>query len=629
MLLLALIILVVVLATSSSENRSTVSFVYNPVKLIVLSLILSIVLIISAISSCPLDLTVSLFSGLYQTSYVTLAFDLLLFVSSALVLTSWPQFKSNKYLSHFNNFKMNDYSLIVLFSIIGGSFLLASNDLISLYLALELQSFGVYVLTTLYRDSESATSGGMKYFFLGALSSALILLGSAILYTYLGLTQFESIYILASVPTNTIDQIGLNFGLLLILIGLLFKVAAAPFHSYAPDVYDGAPTQVTIWLTTIPKLSLFGLLLVLQPLGTLLSSSVELFNLVPWTDLLLLSTLLSFIVGSVIGLGQYRIKRLLAYSTIGHVGFILLGLASHSTQSLESTFFYLGQYTFTTINVFLILIAFGIAINGKKSNTNYDIQFIKDLTGQFLHNPALSLSLSLCLFSMAGVPPLLGFFGKQVILQASLYSGYNWLALVGIVTSVISAYYYLKIVRTLFFESNNSVDNYNDNIVEINSVHSFTISLLTISLLVYIINPSLVLNSMHLLGLNMNSLTLLFIVVPVLIGVLLLLNLLLAVHKPDAEKVTPYECGFSPVEGQTRTPFTIQYYLVGILFLVFDLEILLFFPLSVSLYQVSSYGFTIAVLFFSVLTIGFIYELSRNVLHFTDQRSAFASAVRR
>jgi len=127
----------------------------------------------------------------------------------------------------------------------------------------------------------------------------------------------------------------------------------------------------------------------------------------------------------------------------------------------------------------------------------------------------------------------------------------------------------------------------------------------------------------------MNSLTLLFIVVPVLIAVLLFLNLLLAIHKPDAEKVTPYECGFSPVEGQTRTPFTIQYYLVGILFLVFDLEILLFFPLSVSLYQVSSYGFTIAVLFFSVLTIGFIYELSRNVLHFTDQRSAFATAVRR
>ncbi|TIA68137.1 hypothetical protein E3P91_04164 [Wallemia ichthyophaga] len=622
MLLLALIILVVVLATSSSSDRSTVSFSYNPVKLIVLSLILSIVLVISAISSCPLDLTVSLFSGLYQTSYVTLAFDLLLFVSSALVLTSWPQFKSNKYLSHFNNFKMNDYSLIVLFSIIGGSFLLASNDLISLYLALELQSFGVYVLTTLYRDSESATSGGMKYFFLGALSSALILLGSAILYTYLGLTQFESIYILSSVPTNTIDQIGLNFGLLLILIGLLFKVAAAPFHSYAPDVYDGAPTQVTIWLTTIPKLSLFGLLLVLQPLGTLLSNSVELFNLVPWTDLLLLSTLLSFIIGSVIGLGQYRIKRLLAYSTIGHVGFILLGLASHSTQSLESTFFYLGQYTFTTINVFLILIAFGIAINGKKSNNNYDIQFIKDLSGQFLHNPALSLSLSLCLFSMAGVPPLLGFFGKQIILQASLYSGYNWLALVGIITSVISAYYYLKIVRTLFFESNDSTDNFNDNIVEINSVHSFAISLLTLTLLVYIINPSLVLN-------NMNSLTLLFIVVPVLIAVLLFLNLLLAIHKPDAEKVTPYECGFSPVEGQTRTPFTIQYYLVGILFLVFDLEILLFFPLSVSLYQVSSYGFTIAVLFFSVLTIGFIYELSRNVLHFTDQRSAFATAVRR
>ena len=501
MLLLALILLIVVLATSPASDRSTITF-NNPIKLTVLSLLLAIGLVINCISSSPLDLTVSLYSGLYQTSFVTLGFDLLLFLNSALVLISWPQFKSNSYLDHFNNFKMNDYSLIVLFSIVGGSFLLASNDLISLYLALELQSFGVYVLTTLYRDSESATSGGMKYFFLGALSSALILLGSAILYSYLGLTNFESIYILASVPANSLDQIGLNFGLLLILIGLLFKVAAAPFHSYAPDVYDGAPTQVTIWLTTIPKLSLFGLLLVLQPLGTLLSGSTQFFNLIPWQDLLLFSTLLSFIIGSVIGLGQYRIKRLLAYSTIGHVGFILLGLATHSSQSLESTLFYLGQYTFTSINVFLILIAFGISLNGSKSNNNFDIQFIKDLAGQFHSNPALSLSFSLCLFSMAGVPPLLGFFGKQIVLQASLYSGYYWIALVGIVTSVISAYYYLKIVRTLFFESNNSSSD-NENIVIINPIHSFIISLLTITLLVYILNPSLVLNSMHLLGLSL------------------------------------------------------------------------------------------------------------------------------
>jgi NADH-ubiquinone oxidoreductase chain 2 len=388
---------------------------------------------------------------------------------------------------------------------------MSSSDLVSLYLAIELQSFGVYVLATLYRDSESATSAGLKYFFLGALSSALILLGSATVYSYAGVTNFEAIYSIATVPAISTDfQLGLVFGVLLILIGLLFKIAAAPFHSWAPDVYDGVPTIVTTWLTILPKISIFILLLNLQGIGEMLSLSAFFgeYEVSPWTQLLLLSALLSLVIGSVVGLAQYRIKRLLAYSTISHVGFMLLALATDSTESVESVLFYIAQYTITNLNVFFIVLAFGYILSqSEASSDTSDIRFIRELAGQFRTNPLLAVSFALCLFSMAGVPPLVGFFGKQSVLLAAMHSGYYFIALVAILTSVVSAYYYLRIVRTIFFDDA-VIEGVSpkSGVMVVNPVHSFTIATLTLLLLAYVLKPAVVLNSMHLLGLSLYTL---------------------------------------------------------------------------------------------------------------------------
>src|SRR5271168_4608715 len=367
-----------------------------------------------------------------------------------------------------------DYSIIVLFSILGSSLLISSFDLISLYLSIELQSFGLYVLSTLYRDSESSTSAGLKYFLLGGLSSCLILLGSGLIYSYTGVTNFESLYLLNSI--SDIDQQyviqGLSLGLIIIFVGFLFKIAAAPLHNWSPDVYDGTPTIVTTWLTIIPKISILIFLLELQSqigiiggiktkiisstgylttvdimpsflhieglasLGTTLSASLApvavVIGLPVLKTLLLISSILSLIIGSLLGLAQIRIKRLLAYSTISHIGFLLLALAINTEQSIDSFLFYLIQYTITNLNVFLIILALtyityasnhssyyatqaGLGLVDLKVNTGSlpllqrfetgnirDIRYISELKGLFFSNPLLSLSLGICLFSMAG-----------------------------------------------------------------------------------------------------------------------------------------------------------------------------------------------------------------------------------
>ena len=351
------------------------------------------------------------------------------------------------------------YSLIILFSVLGSILLISSADLVSMYLSIELQSFGVYILSTLFRDNKSATSAGLKYFLLGGFSSCLILLGSALVYSYTGLTNLDNIYMLSSVSTLTQGSlafgpqlssvnIGLLLGVSIIIVGYLFKISAAPLHNWAPDVYDDSPTIVTIWLTIMPKISILMFLLDLyigvnpwpylqstvseslsnisqfmtlgnQPLAEVVSTNIL-------GNLLLVSSLLSLIIGTIVGLAQTKIKRLLAYSTISHIGFILLALSITSEQSIESFIFYVIVYTITNLNTFMIILALGYLI--KKSYVqssldtayqaidNRDIKFITELKGQFNSNPLLSIALAICLFSMAGVPPLLGFFSKQMVL---------------------------------------------------------------------------------------------------------------------------------------------------------------------------------------------------------------------
>ena len=403
--------------------------------------------------------------------------------------------------------------MIVVFTTIGASFLVSSTDLVSLYLAIELQSFAVYILAALYRNNESATAAGLKYFLLGALSSALILLGSSLIYGYTGLTNLDAISSLLSVsnPVGQGDSVtqGVVLGLVIMTVGFLFKIASAPFHNWAPDVYDGVPTIVTTWLAVMPKISIFVLLLTLNSCvapcvttdGLGLSFGDVTVNV--WQALLLVCSLLSLIIGTVVGLAQFRIKRLLAYSTISHVGFMLLALAVSGQESIDGFLFYLIQYSLTSLNGFLILLAFGYLIYSGKSSasTNTDVQFISQLAGQFRQNPILALSMIICLFSMAGIPPLMGFFAKYAVLYTAIHNGYYFISLVGILTSVVSAAYYLRVVRVLYFDTSSEAPEVS-GASNLTSTHSYMIAVLTAIIVLFVLQPSLILNSTQLMAMT-------------------------------------------------------------------------------------------------------------------------------
>ena len=454
---------------------------------------------------------IGVYSGLFQVTNTSQLLDVFILLIGSFILISWPTpsflGRSEETLS-----KAGEYSIIVLFSTFGASLLISSSDLISMYLSIELQSFGVYILSTLYRDSESATSAGLKYFLLGSLSSCIILLGSGLIYTYSGLTNLESLYNLISVSENTQILQGLSLGIVLMIIGYLFKVSAAPLHNWAPDVYNDSPTIVTIWLTIMPKISIFMFLLEIQ--SQIGNSLLTVFS-ITLKNLLLVSSLLSLIIGSVVGLAQSKIKRLLAYSTISHVGFILLALAINTEQGIDSFLFYIIQYSITNLNAFLILIALSYfytsALKTKSNsllNSVQDIKYITELKGLFFNNPILSLSFTICLFSMAGVPPLLGFFSKQFVLYSAMQSEYYFMGIVAILVSVISASYYLKIIKVLHTENNSAgqIEETKESDLSANSLsslHSFMISTLTLSILLFILKPSILLNSTQLLALSL------------------------------------------------------------------------------------------------------------------------------
>jgi NADH-ubiquinone oxidoreductase chain 2 len=545
MLLIGLISLLIAIPLYSSTITPTL-----------LTRITSIILLFSAAISFnrlyvqAIGSGLGLYSGLFHVTTVTQAMEMFLYVVGALILLPWASPKKDDLQSgnrsgqevSTSNFgftsavpSIPEYPLIILFTTIGASFLISSADLVSMYLSIELQSFAVYILAAIYRNSESATSAGLKYFLLGALSSALILLGSSLIYAYTGLTNFESIYMLSNVVGNEgslsthgmVSQAptaGIVLGVLIIGVGFLFKVAAAPFHNWAPDVYDGVPTIVTTWLTVMPKISIFIFLLEFTG-GAIGSETVidmgtsnalflgENTSGAIFKNLLLTTSLLSLVIGTVVGLAQYRLKRLLAFSTISHVGFLLLALSVNSEESITSFLFYIIQYSITNLDAFFVVLALGYVINNQISyenngNNSTDITYISQLKGQFYANPILGLSLALCLFSMAGIPPLVGFFAKYRVLYSAIENGYYFLAFVGIIASVISAAYYLRIIRVIHFDQKT-----NDLSLEsgqkseatfvLTSRHSYIISVLTLLVVLFILSPSLVLNSSNLLALSL------------------------------------------------------------------------------------------------------------------------------
>jgi NADH-ubiquinone oxidoreductase chain 2 len=469
---------------------------------------------------------IGIYSGLFHVSTVSQLSEIFFLVVASLILLAMrPSFLMGGISKDKNNEVnyLSEYSLVVLFSTLGTTLLVSCYDLISLYLSIELQSFGVYILTTLYRNSEKASNAGLMYFLLGGLSSCLILLGSGLIYSFTGLTNLEGIYSLISVYDNSTQ--GFTLGIVLIVIGLLFKIAAAPFHNWSPSVYDNSPTIVTIWLTIMPKIGvlIFLLDLITQSTTTIVFGEVGLDSI---KGLLLVSSALSLIIGTVVGLAQTKIKRLLAYSTISHIGFMLLSLAINTEQSIEALIFYIIQYTISNLTIFLVIIGLGYLMNNtlnKSSNYNQnsdkDIELIAEIKGQFFYNPILTLSFTICLFSMAGVPPLIGFFAKQFVLYSAVQSGYYFISILAILVSVISASYYLKIIKLLHTESDNrdnldifynSANKENSNAYalagvqsQISNFHSFTISALTLTILFFVIKPSILINSTQLLSLSL------------------------------------------------------------------------------------------------------------------------------
>lgn len=548
--------LIYLLLSNAITLRRDKSILYSRVAITVL--LYTSLLALFSLYLTSLDKGIGLYGGLFHATSITQIFHIFIFLISAIILQLtafhprkvWmSQYSSLNKLFLYNflyyrtkitnkmaeQFKIIEYPLILLFIITGAVFLVSTSDLVSIFLSIELQSYGLYLLSTLYRNSELATSGGLTYFLLGGLSSCFILLGTSLLYANSGTTNLDGIYVITSLSdlANNVSHVSadldntilywyksyyINFSLLILSVGFLFKVSAAPFHFWSPDVYDAIPTIVTTFVAIVAKISIFIFFLELVHY-----TSNSLFNFqFSWTSSLLVSSLLSLIIGTVVGLAQFRIKRLFAYSTISHVGFILLALSINSIESIQAFIFYLMQYSISNLNAFIILISIGYSLYCYVNNSNEfkqlldknnsPIQLISQLKGYFYINPVLALSLTITIFSFVGIPPLIGFFAKQMVLSAALDSGYVFLTLVAILTSVISAVYYLNIIKQIFYDKSEYALNpdllnidlhgnitknnvlleklrFNTNNIVLSSSLTITISVLTLIILLFIFIP--------------------------------------------------------------------------------------------------------------------------------------------
>lgn len=533
-----------IILSNAVNIRRDKSILYNRIS--ILALLLGILNAYVTVVFTTLDKGIGLFNGLFSITPSTVIFNIFIYMLSAIILQLTSFFprkifseknfflqdtKSNKVLSRVGEqFKIIEYPLILLFIVMGANFLISSSDIISIFIAIELQSYGLYLLCSLYKNSELSTFAGLMYFLLGGLSSCFILLGTALLYTNTGTTSLDNFYVINNlyylINNNTIyfnNLSYIDYSILIMVIGFLFKISAAPFHFWSPDVYDAVPTVVTTFVTIIAKISIFNLFI------ELIHYTDNIYKSMNWVIILLFSSLLSFVIGAILGLNQPRIKRLLAYSTISHIGFLLLAIAINSTESIQAFIFYIMQYSLSNLNAFLLIISIGYTlynfvpkhINIKTSDTekvkednqeiknilnlpeknNSPLQIINQLKGYFFFNPMLSISLCITIYSFVGIPPLIGFFGKQMVLSAALDKGYIFLTYIAILVSVISAVYYLNVIKQMFFDISNYklnsfmvkeyIKNFeiNPNKIIINSSLSISISILTLIITLFFFIP--------------------------------------------------------------------------------------------------------------------------------------------
>jgi NADH-quinone oxidoreductase subunit N len=370
--------------------------------------------------------TIKIFSKMFISNPFTIFIKILLLVAGFFVLNSSQQFIKDNKIDKF------EYPIIVLISILGMFFMVSSNDLIIFYLGLELQSLSLYILSAIDRDNIRSTEAGIKYFLLSALSSGLLLYGCSLLYGFTGSTNFD----LIAQELNT-ENTGAIFAMVFILVGLAFKISVVPFHMWTPDVYEGSPTSVTSFFAVVPKVA--GLAVLIRFMEIPFKNI-----LVEWQVIIIFLSIASMILGAVAAIGQKNIKRLMAYSSIGHMGYALAGVATGVVSGYSSSVFYICIYVVMNIGAFGCM--YLMRVDGKYKEE------IRDLSGISKKHPLLAVSFLIILFSLAGIPPLGGFFAKFYIFMSVIENEMYTLAIIGLLSTVISAFYYLKIIKIIYFD---------------------------------------------------------------------------------------------------------------------------------------------------------------------------------
>ncbi len=434
-------------------KKNSSKLVYNIALLI---LLFSIIIILNETYSID---RITLFNDSIVIDYMSSLMKIITLVSAFFVLVISPS-----YLKTFKIFKI-EYPILILSSVLGMMIMISSNDLIVFYMGLELQSLALYVLATFNRDQIKSSEAGLKYFVLSALSSGLLLYGCSLIYGFTGSTNFD---IIADQLNSS--EYALTFGIVFILVGLAFKISAVPFHMWAPDVYEGSPTSVTLFFTMVPKIA--ALTVFIRFLYVPFLNQID-----QWQTILIFLSIASMLFGAIAAIGQRNLKRLIAYSSIGHVGYALAGVATGTNDGIQSSVIYITIYILMNLGFFSCLLMM------RRNNEYYEE--LDDLSGLSKNHPLLSISMLIILFSLAGIPPMAGFFAKFYIFKSVLEQSMYFLAIVGLLSTVIAAFYYLRIIKIIYFDKEKeSYDKDHSLWLKFSLVSS------TILILVYFIFPS-------------------------------------------------------------------------------------------------------------------------------------------
>ena len=404
-----------------SKNRSFVK----------VNLLTIFTLLLSAISLIFINSETTAFNNSFVNNNLTVHIKLFVLIIAAVVV-----YISSSYLNQ-NKLNLFEYPILLLFSILGMLVMISSNDLIMLYISIELQSLSLYVLVALKKSSLRASEAALKYFILGSIASAIILYGASMIYAITGETNYDLIKVFGQ---GLVNNMIFSLGIVLILSGIVFKLSAAPFHMWTPDVYEGAPTSITTVLITLPKVAALTVLihLLVKPF---------LYQMEAWQPILIIISILSMLIGSISALRQDNLKRLFAYSTIANIGYVMIGLVSASDKAIETAILYMLIYTISSLGVF----SFIMLIRREDSQ----LANISNISGIAKTNPIIAFSMVILLLSMAGIPPFAGFFTKLYVFTYAVEQGFLYLAIIAIIFSVVSAYYYLKIIKTMYLDDNN------------------------------------------------------------------------------------------------------------------------------------------------------------------------------